>query len=238
MTLFQKRVKFIALIFLPLTMLSQQLDEAYEGQELKHGQTIEEMDWTRVMDEVDFSENRKKKKKKAEEVEEQATEEDNSSFNWGWWDGLSTFVKTICIILLLGIVSFIIYRLSLLEPNRSFKTNRSLEKRLDDAEEELEESELEKLLKEAISRKEFKMAIRIYFLLTLQKLSDKEWIIYKKEKTNFLYLLEMKTRGEYSNFRKLTHFFEYSWYGDVELDEGIFEKLQFNYRQFIDQLEE
>ena len=235
MTLFQKWANILVFVFLPLAMLSQQVDEAYEGQELKHGKSIDEMDWNKVMGEVDYSENLKKKKKKIEK--EQEVDEEDSSFNWAWWDGLSNFVKIICIVILVGVVSFIIYRLTLLEPNRSFKSDRSLEDRLEDAEEELEESELERLLKEAIVHKEYKMAIRIYFLLMLQKLSDKNLISYKKEKTNFLYLLEMKSREEYSNFRKLTHVFEYSWYGEVELNESIFQNLQLNYRQFIDQLD-
>ncbi|NND76880.1 MAG: hypothetical protein HKN39_01695 [Flavobacteriales bacterium] len=237
MTLFQRSVKVILILLLSIQFSAQDDASQYDSQDLNPGKTIEEIEWERVMEEVDYSETQKRKKKKKEEEKDEPEEVENRSFDWGWWNGLSTFVKAICIILLIGIVGFIIYKLTLLEPNKSFKTDRSLETRLEEAEQNLEESELEILLREAISKKEYKMAVRIYFLLMLQKLSEKDWITYKKEKTNFLYLLEMKTRIEYSDFRKLTYVFEYSWYGDVDLNESIFEKLQYNYRHFINNLE-
>lgn len=236
MTLFRNWASLI-LLLMPILSFSQNGSDPYVQHDLNPGKSVQEMEWDKVMEGVDYSEKRKSKNVKNEQDEAVPNEEDNGSFDWGWWDGLSTLIKFFCIILLIVIVGFLIYRLTLLEPNKSFRSDRSFEKRLQDAEEHLEESELEELLREATEKKEFKMAIRIYFLLVLQKLSESDLITYKKEKTNFLYLLEMKAKRGYENFRQLTYIFEYSWYGEVELNEDIFAKLQANYQKFIEQLQ-
>lgn len=252
MRFFRKWLRVI-LLFIPLVSFTQEEVEEYyipensleeyKESELNPGKEIEETDWLKKIEGVDYTEERRKKKppeepeEEEEEVEPRGEEEDDTDFFSEWWEGLGTLLQILCILVLVAIVGYIIYLMTRLESNQSFVVEKSLEERLSSAEEELEESELEKLLRETIAQKNYKMAIRLYFLMMLNRLSEKNWIQYKKQKTNFLYLREMKGRSEYKRFRELTHTFEYSWYGEVEVDETIFSSLQTNYISFLNQLE-
>jgi len=251
MRFFQKWLSLI-LLFIPLFCLSQEDEdeyyypenslEDYKDSELNPGKDLNQSDWLNKMEGVDYLEERKEVDPPDYDqndpiVEEEEEEEESGSSFAGWWSGLNLLIKGFCILILIALVGYIIYLLTRLESNQSFEVEKSFEERLRNVEEELEESELERLLRESIEYKNYKLAVRLYFLMMLNKLSEKNWIQYKKQKTNFLYLREMKGRTEYQKFRELTYTFEYSWYGEVELDESIFFRLQSNYKTFLSQLE-
>ena len=48
-------------------------------------------------------------------------------------------------------------------------------------------TELQRLLQEAITRGDYRGAVRIYFIFIVRDLAQKNWIHWQKEKTNFLY---------------------------------------------------
>ena len=213
--------------------------EEYQDQSLNEGKSIEEIQWLESVKEVDYYEEQRKKKKKKEKEEnkeEKKKEESNSNWFADWWSGLGMFLKVIIIGLLLVLVLFIIYSLMKLERNKGIVVERSIADKLENIEEELLETEVDGLLRASLENKDYKVAIRLYFLMVLQKLDDKKWIEYKKQKTNFLYLREMRDKSEYKNFRELTYAYEYSWYGDVEVDKGLFERLQSRFNHFLNQL--
>jgi len=81
------------------------------------------------------------------------------------------------------------------------------------------ESELDRLLREALERKDFKEAIRISYLFIIRSLSEQELIHWKKDKTNREYLTELNKSIYYNVFREVTAVFDRVWYGDIELGE-------------------
>ncbi|MEM7163227.1 MAG: DUF4129 domain-containing protein [Bacteroidota bacterium] len=210
----------------------------YQERELVHPQDIEESGWMDKASSISYSEEKIKKKEKKEKSTKNEWEKPDWDFSWlkDWWAGLGLAFKVLCIAALAALVMFIVYRLTKLEGNTSFSVNRSLEEQLNEVEETLEETELERLLREALESANFKLAIRLYFLMMLQKLDERNWIDYKKQKTNFLYLREMKNRSEYSRFRELTHAFEYSWYGEVQLDQQLFAQVESAFRRFLNEI--
>ena len=96
--------------------------------------------------------------------------------------------------------------------------------------------EIERLLQRALADKDFRLALRIYFLWTLRLLADRKLIRWKKDKTNREYLDDLRPWGEYSRFRELTLAFERTWYGERELAEPEFQFLRPGFLHLIREL--
>lgn len=97
-------------------------------------------------------------------------------------------------------------------------------------------TELERMLQEALARGDYRGAVRIYFIFILRDLSQKNWINWEKEKTNFHYLREMSQRSEYADFNKSVSYFEIIWYGKREIDKSTFEQIKPDFTRFLDKL--
>ena len=97
-------------------------------------------------------------------------------------------------------------------------------------------TELERLLQEAIANKDYRGAIRIYFIFIVRDLAQKNWINWEKEKTNFHYLHEMSGKNEFDDFNISVSYFEIIWYGKREIDSDKFEKVRPKFTNFLDKL--
>jgi hypothetical protein len=94
-------------------------------------------------------------------------------------------------------------------------------------EDNLETFPLQSLLKEAIENQQYKLAVRIYYLMVLQELHTTHQIKWHKEKTNYQYVKEMAKSPLEMDFRQLTIMFEKIWFGEMdELSSDDFKKLQ------------
>lgn len=84
------------------------------------------------------------------------------------------------------------------------------------------ESELEK----AIRLKNFRLALRIMYLETLKKLTDKNIINWQPEKTNWDYVREINNPQLKKPFTEITNAYDYAWYGEFSIDEPLFRIMQ------------
>ena len=91
---------------------------------------------------------------------------------------------------------------------------------------EIPQSELEWMLKSALASKDFRKAIRIYFIFMIKDLSEKGWISWEKKKTNMLYLREMKGRPLYKEFRDVVSIYEVVWYGKRNVSEADYRSIE------------
>ncbi|WP_231460483.1 DUF4129 domain-containing protein [Pedobacter sp. Leaf132] len=98
--------------------------------------------------------------------------------------------------------------------------------------ENIHEIDYEKELQKLIDRGKYRLAVRLLYLKTLKKLSDSNIIDWKPEKTNYNYLTEINKPELKSEFGKLTHQFDYIWYGDFPVDENKFEPINQSFNQF------
>ncbi len=98
------------------------------------------------------------------------------------------------------------------------------------------ESDLERYLREALERRDFKLAIRIYYLMILKSLNDAEIITWKKEKTNMDYMRELRQHPNYDAFSSNTYIFEYVWYGEKDIHEPQFNSLSKPFIQLLQQM--
>lgn len=97
-------------------------------------------------------------------------------------------------------------------------------------------TELQKMLQEALAKKDYRGAVRIYFIFIVRDLAEKKWIHWEKEKTNFHYLREMAGKPEYDDFNRSVSYFEIIWYGQREIDESKFQQIKPNFTKFLDRL--
>lgn len=94
----------------------------------------------------------------------------------------------------------------------------------------------EQQVQDAISREQFRQAVRFLHLQTLRLLADRELIVLSKDKTNADYLrVLLKTRW-YEPFARLTRDYEYIWYGDVNVNAAQFNRIHGQFRQLINEL--
>ncbi|MFT5822303.1 MAG: hypothetical protein ACI8ZM_003559 [Crocinitomix sp.] len=97
-------------------------------------------------------------------------------------------------------------------------------------------TELQRLLQEALNKKDYRGAVRIYFMFIVRDLAEKKYIKWEKEKTNFHYLREMSGKNEFNDFNISVSYFEIIWYGKRELDADKFEQVKPAFTRFLDKL--
>ncbi len=97
-------------------------------------------------------------------------------------------------------------------------------------EELIKSDDLPTLIKNAIAQKNYRLAVRYYYLLVLQKLSNAEIIDWEQQKTNEDYIGEIESTTLKQKFTSGTYLYDFVWYGNFELNEKEFEKAenQFN----------
>jgi hypothetical protein len=88
-----------------------------------------------------------------------------------------------------------------------------------------------KLIAQAVSLKDYRLAIRYYYLQVLQKLSSKGAIEFAPDKTNHEYLAELNGKPYKKDFAALTRHYEYAWYGEFEIGEQVFSAIQQKFKQ-------
>jgi hypothetical protein len=139
----------------------------------------------------------------------------------------SQLLKIIVYTLAVGLIVFILYALL---KNIGLKASGKIEGSASpDASgpvEDIRELEIDRLLREAVSAGDYRLAIRIYFLGLLKKLDENGSIIWKKNKTNFEYLTELYQRTNYFHeVKNLTMAYEKVWYGDHALSAQSYQQI-------------
>ncbi len=109
---------------------------------------------------------------------------------------------------------------------------------LENIEENIHETDLDKLLKKTLSEGDFMQAIRLLYLTIIKDLSEKKLIDWHKNKTNREYLYELANEEFKKKFEKLTLLFEWAWYGDIKMDEKIYSQLEPKFVEFKNTLDQ
>ena len=90
----------------------------------------------------------------------------------------------------------------------------------------------EREIKKAVDNKNYRLAIRLWYLLTLKELADRNIIDYRHEKTDSDYVNSLYGSSYYHNFFRLTRNFEYTWYGQFDLSGEAFAMMQNDFSNF------
>ncbi len=102
--------------------------------------------------------------------------------------------------------------------------------------ENINEIDFDDLISEAISKTDYRIAVRLYYLKSLKLLADRKLIDWNINKTNHNYVKEIKEAKLKKTFGELTNLFEWIWYGELPVEAYLFEKTKNNFIDFQESL--
>jgi hypothetical protein len=158
----------------------------------------------------------------AEFKKKKVKKEDNESYiplgqrNW--------FQTLLWLLIIGGFAGFIIWYLA----GSNVSLFRKKAKATDDEDRDQMETEnifainYQKEIDKAARQENYRLAVRLMFLRLLKNLSEKNIIQYSQGKTNFDYLLQLHPTRYYKDFFRITRNYEYSWYGQFEVNEQAY----------------
>ncbi|QQY83644.1 hypothetical protein JJL45_06550 [Tamlana sp. s12] len=115
----------------------------------------------------------------------------------------------------------------------STKRNKSLNPDEDITAENIENIDIETLIKQAENDTNFRLAIRYYYLLTLKTLSRNNLITFEDDKTNAEYLTELQQTAHFKNFGYISYLYNYIWYGEFPVDLQKYQKAKTHFTDFL-----
>lgn len=105
--------------------------------------------------------------------------------------------------------------------SKKIKFDTSTETDLED-EENIENNDFQRLIEKAKKDKDYRRAIRYYYLWVLQQLADKQFIKWNRDKTDSDYLVELKENPIKKDFSVSNYIYDNIWYGNFHLTDVEF----------------
>lgn len=132
-------------------------------------------------------------------------------------------------------IAFVVYKIAGGNFTGIFSFNKKVKSAngFDYFEEDIHQSDIDKKLNEAIRDKNYRDAIRYYYLILLKKLDAIEFIQWEIGKTNRDYQKELQNKSILDDFIKLSGVYEYSWYGNFEVNENQFARWQAGFNEAL-----
>ena len=103
-------------------------------------------------------------------------------------------------------------------------------------EEHIENVNLDRFIDDAITCKNYRLAVRYMHLKVLKELSHQNIISWNFEKTNSDYQNEIENPLLKERFKKASYLYDYVWYGEFDLDETGFRTAQQDFERLTNQL--
>jgi hypothetical protein len=87
-------------------------------------------------------------------------------------------------------------------------------------------------IENAVAKNNYRFAVRLLYLKCLKQLSDAGMIEWQIDKTNSIYINELKNDEQRSAFKQLTRQFEYVWYGEFSIDAPVYQNINLSFNDF------
>jgi hypothetical protein len=165
---------------------------------------------------------------------------------WGWFwyqvdqllstKGGRTTMWTVFIILGVAVLTYFVLKVMGMNKSSFFGRRNFNDLNYTISSEDIHGISFDQAIEEAITSSNFRLAIRLLYLQSLKKLSDSNYITWQLNKTNTDYLQETSQRKWHPVFSSLTYNFEYTWYGESQVDREKFISVQQQFIQFNKQL--
>lgn len=151
----------------------------------------------------------------------------------GWWGTFVELLPYFFIALVIGLLVYLFYRNNPLRKSNqvNLDNNEVLLHNLNKDEQKLA---INQLIENAKQQKNYQLLIRYQYIKILNELNYLQLIQFKSDKTNSEYYHELKDKVFLNDFKQLTYYYEYSWYGDFEVSEELYHKYE-NLLQYIHQ---
>lgn len=145
------------------------------------------------------------------------------------------FLKYFLIAVLVVGVAYGVLKLLGLDLRVLAKKPKSIEIPYEESLENIHEIDFDEQLDKAVQDGNYRLAVRLLYLKTLKRLSDRDMINWQPDKTNQTYVLELQNENHRKEFAELTYRFEYVWYGEFFIDKQHFEPIAQSFQQFNQQ---
>lgn len=199
---------------------------------------LDKEDWSKLRQKLEFGQpvDKKQQEKKQNSSErkrpgtgpvaEERDEVESRSFPVLKLGARSQVVVIGVFVVLLVVILYRLFNSTLVAGNKTI-VNLQTGVETDFSEEPHRRSDLDKWLDQAMENRDYRLAIRIYFLMTLKVLEERQLIDWEKEKTNWHYIQELRQQPFQQAFQELVQVFERTWYGDKFYPEDqLLEKLE------------
>jgi len=196
-------------------------NQEYENSKIQKNK-VDENVWKKAKDGLEYNEKKEKKEFDLKLPEKPAPLVSSQA------------LKIILSVIIILIIAYILYRI--FSDKMLFKKKLKVQQAFDVEdinEEKIEEFDLNPLLNDALANKNYRIAIRIYFLMVIKALKMKELIVWTKDKTNRDYKNELAKTHLYSGFSILLPVYEKIWYGDTFIDEIYFEESEPKFKNYL-----
>ena len=165
---------------------------------------------------------------------------------WRWLLGdyepggfIAFIIQLLPYLIVAGIVFFVIWLFYKLNPGARFlKSKEKPEVFFTEEEEIIRSRNIQELIQKALEEKNYRLAIRYYYLLVLKKLTKAEIITYEFDKTNSEYVSEISSETISGQFSKVTILYDYIWYGSFDVTETDFGIAQKTFKRLVQQIPE
>ena len=149
-------------------------------------------------------------------------------FGVGTASGFLYFVFRVLPYLLLAFLIFLLIRFFVKVNSKNVLTNSKSKGKVDFTEEEqiIKNEDIPELIKNAIEQKNYRLAIRYHYLLSLKYLIDNKNINWQPQKTNTDYINEIEINEIKISFQNITKIYDYVWYGEFSVNDLKFESLR------------
>jgi hypothetical protein len=161
-------------------------------------------------------------------------------FNWfgNLFTGVGnpTFWKTAAYVFIAGVVVYVTLKLMGVDFSGLYRKKTNNEIPYETLGENIHAIDFADSIAEAITQKNYRLAVRLYYLKALKELTDREMIDWRINKTNRSYVYELNSPTLRPDFEQITLQFEYAWYGDFPVDETQFINIKNQFLTFSDSL--
>ena len=142
------------------------------------------------------------------------------------------FQTILWLVIISGFVTFLILYLKSSNAGLFRKSSN-----IADEEAEIENNDIfsinyQKEITRAVGMNNYRLAVRLMFLRLLRDLSIQNLIQYRQDSTNFDYMMQLRSTRMYPDFFRLARNYEYSWYGQFEIDKEKYSIIKNEFENF------
>ena len=128
------------------------------------------------------------------------------------------FQTILWLVIIGGFVTFLILYLKNSNAGLFRKSSNIADEEVDAEANDIFSINYQKEIDKAVGISNYRLAVRLMFLRLLRDLAEKNIIQYKQDSTNFDYMMQLHSTGMYPDFFRLARNYEYSWYGQFDID--------------------
>ena len=161
---------------------------------------------------------------------------------FNWFNSLFTgvgnpaFWKTAAYVFIASVIVFVTLKLLGVDFSGLYRKKNNNEIPYETLGENIHSIDFADAIAEAIAQKNYRLAVRLYYLKALKELTDREMIDWRINKTNRSYVYELNSPTLRPDFERITLQFEYAWYGDFPVDETQFLNIKNQFLTFSEEV--